>query len=65
MADAVARVPRPKGISKEEWDALIAALGAYRDMDPTGPDFDPQTAAQAAEDIADTATGLFLQPIVP
>ncbi len=61
---AEARVARPKGISKPEWDDFIEKLDEYRSLDPADPDNEVQIA-ERAEEIADLAEGLFLVPVTP
>jgi hypothetical protein len=61
---AEARVARPKGISKNEWDEFIDKLGEYRALDPADPD-NEVILQEKSEEIADTATALFLVPITP
>jgi hypothetical protein len=61
---ADARVARPKGISKNEWDDFIDKLGAYRELDPDDAD-NEAILIEKAEEIADQAAALFLVPITP
>ena len=59
---AEARVARPKGITKIEWDDFINKLGDYRSLDPADPDYQIHLAAQS-EEISDLTVALFLEPI--
>lgn len=61
---AEARVVRPKGILKADWDLFIDRLGEYRALDPGEPDYEV-LLQEKAEQIADQAEELFLVPLTP
>lgn len=61
---AEASMPRPKGVSKTDWDEFINQLGDYRGLDPATEDYGARLL-ELAEDIADRAEGIFLKPLVP
>ena len=58
---AEARVARPKGISRDDWDNWIDKLGTYRALDSTDPDNEVIIHEQSKE-IADQTAALFLAP---
>lgn len=59
---AEARVARPKGILKPEWDEWIDKIGEYRALDRADPD-NEFLLREKAEEIADQAKVLFLVPV--
>jgi hypothetical protein len=61
---AEARVARPKGITKTDWDAFIDKVGAYRDLDHSDPGNEALLQQEAGE-IADQTAVLFLEPVQP